>query len=44
LITRLNVLANRHRVFSSAQVIVLHQLAIGATYLDSEWMSVRDAA
>jgi hypothetical protein len=44
LITRLNVLANRHRLFSSAQVIVLHQLAIGATYLDSEWMSIRDAA
>lgn len=39
LITRLNVLANRHRNFSAAQVIVLHQLLIGATYLDSEWLA-----
>lgn len=44
LITRINVLANRHRNFSAAQVIVLHQLSIGIPYLDSEWVVYPEAA
>jgi len=35
--TRVNVVANRHREVSKRDVVVLHQLALGMPYIDSEW-------
>jgi len=37
LLTRISTLAHRHKKFTNAQVAVLHQLAIGLPYIDSEW-------
>jgi hypothetical protein len=40
-LSRLSVLANRHRKFDKRQVMILHQLDLGLPYIDSEWVPIK---